>query len=129
LVPRCAYYIAKQRTKKHKAAAGHWRPIGESEAFLMFKDLCERANVLRGREAGGITFHSLRHTGASRASRVSKATAVMQLGGWQSLKQLARYDHPDEADLIRAVEAIGSRQAHAPPQKREKTPKSGRLSR
>lgn len=121
------YYFAKQRTQKAKA--GEWRPWSESEAFTVFKELCERADVTRGREAGGITFHSLRHTGASRASRVSKATAVMKLGGWQSLKQLARYDHPDEADLVRAVEAIGSRQAHAKPPKRKKPPISERPKR
>lgn len=103
------YYFAKQRTKATRGGgkAGDWRPLSESEGFAWFKDLCERAGVIRGRKASGVTFHSLRHTGASRASRVVKPTAVMRLGGWQSLRQLARYDHPDDDDMIRAVEAIG----------------------
>jgi hypothetical protein len=32
---------------------------------------------------------------------------VQQLGGWKNLKHLARYDHPDDPEMIRAVEAIG----------------------
>lgn len=105
VVPMDGYYFAMlQRRGKHK---GRWKPISEATAFGWFKDLCARAGVTRGRDVAGVTYHSLRHTGASRASRVVKPTAVMKLGGWSSLRQLARYDHPDESDLLRAVEAIG----------------------
>ena len=126
IVPLDGFYFANlQRRGPHK---GHWRPISEATAFGWFKDLCTRAGVTRGRDVAGVTYHSLRHTGASRASRVVKPTAVMKLGGWSSLRQLARYDHPDESDLLRAVEAIGSRQRHAGEQKQQNPPKSGRVS-
>lgn len=118
------FYFGKQRTRAARDGGKpkEWRPLSEAEAFELFKALCERAGVTRGRKQGGVTFHSLRHTGASRASRVVKPTAVMRLGGWQSMRQLARYDHPDDADMIRAVEAIGSQQPHRRSQKREKPP-------
>lgn len=124
---RGGYYFGKVRRKG--PTAGQWRPLSEAEAFELFKGLCARADVLRGRKAGGVTFHSLRHTGASRASRVVKPTAVMKLGGWQSLRQLARYDHPDESDLLRAVEAIsGSRVQHRHARTRKNPPKNRRAS-
>jgi len=90
--------------------AGRWQPMGEGTAFDLFRELCVRAGVLAGRKVGGITFHSLRHTGATRAASAVKLSVVQKLGGWSSLKQLARYDHPDDPEMIRAVEAIGARQ-------------------
>lgn len=85
-------------------------PMGETTATELFNTLCARADVLRGRKCSGITFHSLRHTGATRAARVVKLTVVKELGGWNSLKQLGRYDHPDDPEKIKAVEAIGQAQ-------------------
>jgi integrase len=92
--------------------------MGEGTAFAMFRALCDRANVPAGRKAGGITFHSLRHTGATRATRHVKLTVVQRLGGWKSLKQLTRYDHPDDAEIVRAVEAIGAREKPAKSKKK-----------
>jgi integrase len=103
--------------------AGKWAPLGEATAYHLFHALCVRANVPTGRKAGGVTFHSLRHTGATRATRHVKLTVVQRLGGWKSLKQLVRYDHPDDAESIRAVEAIGSRVAHAVSRTRKNRPK------
>jgi integrase len=91
---------------------GVWKAMNQNTAHLLFADLCTRANVPRGRAIGGITFHSTRHTGATRAARKVKLRVVQQLGGWKSLKQLERYDHPDDPELIRAVEAIGAASAH-----------------
>jgi integrase len=85
-----------------------WQAMARGTGFTLFADLCERAGVTRGRQHGAITFHSLRHTGATRAARVVKLTAVRDLGGWTNLRQLDRYVHPDSGDLTRAVEAIGA---------------------
>jgi integrase len=98
--------------RKHKGA---WRAMGHNSAFTLFRDLCVRADIPTGRTAG-ITYHGLRHTGATRAARSVKLTVVQRLGGWKSLTQLARYDHPDDPEIIRAVEAIGAR----PPAKKSK---------
>jgi integrase len=85
-----------------------WAAMNENTAYRVFVDLCARANVPRGRQIGGITFHSTRHTGATRAARSVKLSVVKRLGNWSSLDMLERYDHPDDPELIRAVEAIGS---------------------
>jgi integrase len=113
LTPQGGFYFPRRY-------AGKWAAMGEGTAFAMFRALCDRANVPAGRKAGGITFHSLRHTGATRATRHVKLTVVQRLGGWKSLKQLTRYDHPDDAEIVRAVEAIGSRHQHAADGKQKK---------
>lgn len=113
LTPQGGFYFPRRYGAK-------WAAMGEGTAWAMFHALCVRANVPTGRKMGGITFHSLRHTGATRAAKHVKLTVVRDLGGWKSLKQLERYDHPDNPELIRAVEAIGSRVAHARNQKRKK---------
>jgi integrase len=76
----------------------------------MFEDLCDRAKVTTGREAGGVTFHSLRHTGASRmlANGVDVKT-VMLVGGWKNLKVLERYLNPTDDAKRAAVNAISKR--------------------
>lgn len=118
LEPKDGYYFPRRY-------AGKWAPISETTAFDLFKALCIRANVPTGRKQGGITFHGLRHTGATRSARVVKLTVVQRLGGWKNLTQLARYDHPEDAESVRAVEAIGSRPAHAPITKSKNRRKTG----
>lgn len=103
--------------------AGRWHAMNANTAFLLFRQLCERAGVPAGRAQGGITYHGLRHTGATRAAKVVKLRTVQELGGWKSLRQLERYDHPDAPDMIRAVEAIGSRATHGPAKKARKQAK------
>lgn len=73
----------------------------------MLEDGCRRAKVKYGR-GRGITFHALRHTGASRmiAAGVDLRT-VQELGGWSSLRMLTRYLHPTAAQQRAAVEAVG----------------------
>jgi integrase len=100
LEPNGGFYFAREYK-------GRWAAMGEATAFDLFAALCDRAHVARGRAGSGITIHSLRHTGATRASRTVKLRVVQQLGGWKNLKHLARYDHPDDPEMIRAVEAIG----------------------
>jgi len=78
------------------------------------KQLLERAcaacrpPITFGRKIGGLTFHALRHTGASRmvAAGVDLRT-VQEIGGWTSLRQLSRYAHPTDQAKRRAVEAVG----------------------
>lgn len=103
---RGGFYFAR----KYK---GKWAAMNPNTAQRLFTELCDRAGVPHGRLSGGITFHSTRHTGASRAARKVKLRVVQQLGGWKSLKQLERYDHPDDPEMVRAVEAIGLREGYA----------------
>jgi integrase len=108
LAPKGGYYFPRKY-------GGTWHAISAVTAHAYFAGLCRRAGVITGRAAGGVTFHGLRHTGATRAARVVKLTVVQRLGGWKNLTQLARYDHPDDPESVRAVEAIGGvREAHAP---------------
>lgn len=103
LEPKDGYYFPKRYARK-------WGPMNSNTAFLLFRDVCARAGVPCGRAVGGVTYHSLRHTGATRAARAVKLTVVQRLGGWKNLTQLARYDHPDDPEIVRAVEAIGKRE-------------------
>jgi len=74
----------------------------------MFADLLTRADLPRLRRAGGLSFHSLRHTGASRMlARGVDIKTVQQLGGWQNLLVLEKYLHPTDAQKVAAVEAVG----------------------
>lgn len=125
LTPQGGFYFPRwyRPRKAPKDVPSRWAAMSEATAWAMFHALCVRADVPAGRKGGGVTFHSLRHTGATRATRHVKLTVVKELGGWKSLKQLERYDHPDNPELIRAVEAIGSREAHAGTQKRKNRPK------
>lgn len=76
----------------------------------MFTAACARAKVQMGRKTGGVSFHCLRHTGASRmlAAGVDVKT-VMEIGGWKNLKILERYLHPTDERKIEAVNTIGRR--------------------
>lgn len=78
-----------------------------------FTALVAAAKIPHGRAAGGITFHCLRHTGASRmlAAGVDIKT-VMLVGGWHNLAVLQRYLHPTEDHQRAAVEAIGGRRTN-----------------
>ena len=72
----------------------------------MLKRACARAKIPYGRDTG-ITFHALRHTGASRMlARGVDIRTVQEIGGWASLRQLTRYTHPSEAAKRRAVEVV-----------------------
>ncbi len=74
---------------------------------MMLRRACERAKIPYGRAKGGITFHSFRHTGATRmlAAGVDPRT-VQELGGWSSLAQVMRYTHPSDAARRSAVEQV-----------------------
>ncbi len=74
----------------------------------MFGKACEAVRIPVGRNKGGVSFHVLRHTGASRmlAAGVDVKT-VADIGGWTNLAVTNRYLHPTDQAKRRAVEAIG----------------------
>lgn len=74
----------------------------------MFAAACQRAKVTMGRRTGGISFHCLRHTGASRMLESgADVKIVMEIGGWKNLKVLERYLHTSEERKQAAVNAVG----------------------
>ncbi len=74
-----------------------------------FAALCQRAGVPHGRAVGGLTFHALRHTGATRALAAGASLrTVMQLGGWHDLRSVLRYTHVTDEDVQTAAESIGA---------------------
>lgn len=84
---------------------------GNSPTVRMFHLTCTRANIPIGRAVGGVTFHCLRHTGASRMLAAgADVKTVMRIGGWRNLRVLERYLHPTDEAARAAVNSIG---AHA----------------
>lgn len=78
-----------------------------NKAIRMFEATCRRAKIPLGRETGGVSFHCLRHTGASRMlERGADVKTVMRIGGWTNLAVLERYLHPTDAAATRAVNSI-----------------------
>lgn len=75
----------------------------------MFNEACQRARIPYGSKADGLTFHALRHTGASRMlQRGVDIETVRQIGGWADYKVLMGYLHPAEDAQQRAVELVGN---------------------
>ena len=75
----------------------------------MFRGLLVAAKLPTGRKTGGLSFHCLRHTGASRmltTGRVDVKT-VADIGGWADIKVLQKYLHPTDTQRRAAVETIG----------------------
>ena len=81
----------------------------------VFENLCRTADVPLGRRTGGMSFHCLRHTGASRmlAAGVDIET-VRRIGGWANYKQLQRYLHPTDEASVSAVESVAGAKAKKP---------------
>ncbi len=86
------------------------RFVGQHNRVIrMFAAACKRAGVQYGRP-DGVTFHSLRHTGATRMLEAGiDVKTVMAIGGWRSLRVLERYLHPTDEAARLAVECIGAR--------------------
>lgn len=82
----------------------------ENYVIRLFDKLCARANVPHGRHVHGVTFHSLRHTGATWALEKSgNLKAVMQLGGWKTVPQCLKYAHALTPEVQAAAESIAGR--------------------
>lgn len=89
-----------------------YAPHGSWPVRKMFEAACARAKVKTGRKTGGVSFHCLRHTGASRmlAAGVDVKT-VMRIGGWKNLAVLERYLHPTDEAAQAAVNSIAGHAA------------------
>lgn len=84
-----------------------WQKSASTPLWYMLRSACQKAGIATGRGVG-LTFHGLRHTGASRMIEAGIDIRTVQLiGGWASLRHLTRYLHPTDAHLAAAVEAIG----------------------
>jgi len=88
-------------------------PQASSRVAFMLEDLCQVAGVAYGRGAG-LTFHSFRHTGATRMiQRGVDLKTIQKIGNWKSLDVLiAIYLHSTDALADDAVEVIGRKGRH-----------------
>jgi integrase len=97
-------------------------PLSYRQTQILFAQAVARAQG-QLRDAGqdpsrldGITWHSLRHTFASRLVMAGvHLRTVAELGGWRTLAMVQRYAHLSSAHLQEAVERIASTPAPAPP--------------
>jgi len=86
----------------------------KNRAIRQFDALCQRAGVPHGRQAHGVTFHCLRHTGATRALQNGYSVrTVMKLGGWKDERSVMRYVHAADSDVRAAAESISARPPHS----------------
>ncbi|MEO8681988.1 MAG: site-specific integrase [Vicinamibacterales bacterium] len=86
-----------------------------NHTLRMFMAACKLAKVATGRKTGGISFHCLRHTGASRMLEAgADVKTVMELGGWKNLKVMERYLHPTEDRRLAAVNSVGQHASITP---------------
>lgn len=95
--------------------AGLGETAAKNRAIRRFDALCRNAGLDRGRAIEGLTFHCLRHTGATRAlQRGASLRTVMELGGWRNADTVLRYLHVADVDVIAAAESIGAPQSRSP---------------
>lgn len=86
----------------------------KNKIIRRFDLLCQLAHVPHGRAAEGVTFHCLRHTGATRAlQRGASVRTVMKLGGWKDERSVMRYVHAADSDVRKAAESIGQHTLHS----------------
>lgn len=96
-LPRTGRFIFQHR---------HCGRLHRREVRLLLERACRKAKVRYGRERGGITWHSLRHTGATRMLEAGvNIETVRRIGNWRTFKVLQRYLHPVDAHA--AVDLIG----------------------
>lgn len=102
-IPKASDYVFPQF---HVKGTGKTAP--KNLAIRHFHLLCQKADIRHGRAVGGVTFHCLRHTGATRAlQRGASVRTVMKLGGWKDERTVMRYVHASDADVRAAAESIG----------------------
>lgn len=78
--------------------------------IVMFRRALEEAEIPTGRKTGGVSFHTLRHTGATRMLEAGiDVKTVAEIGGWRNLKVMDRYLHPTDERKRQAVNAVGQR--------------------
>lgn len=87
---------------------GNGKTAAKNLLTRRFDHLCRRADIRHGRAVDGITFHCLRHTGATRALQAGHSLrTVMDLGGWTDERTVIRYLHATDMDVRSAAESIG----------------------
>jgi integrase len=91
----------------HRKGSG--KTSAKNRAIRLFDALCAQALVPHGHFVNGVTFHCLRHTGATRALQAGASVrTVMKLGGWKDLRSVLRYTHATDLDVQMAAESIGN---------------------
>jgi len=103
--------LAAEQGQPHGAIFRRYQAPREDRRRLlietMFAARCRAVQIPFGRAEGGITFHSLRHTGASRMlNRGVDIKTVAEIGNWKNLAVLQRYLHPLGDARQAAVEAV-----------------------
>lgn len=94
-------------------ARGQGQSAAKNRAIRKFLLLCQQAQIPHSRAANGVTFHSLRHTGATRALQYGASVrTVMKLGGWKDERSVMRYVHAADLDVRVAAESISRRPNH-----------------
>lgn len=147
LNPKVRGYKVPVSARLRKALDAHAKSLAKKEEFYfpgmqgkndqqrrnnmirMFEELLDRAGLPRGRKTGGLSFHCLRHTGASRMlARGVDVKTVRDLGGWQNLDVLQKYLHPTDAQKKAAVETVGTLANRDNPQRtsKDRTPRHTR---
>lgn len=99
----------------HQRADGG--PPSAATVTRMFRFACYQIELPYGR-GHGLTWHALRHTGATRAIAAGATLRdLMALGGWADLKSVQRYTRPTGVDLAlvdRMSRNFGSSTAEMP---------------
>lgn len=92
-----------------------------NDTIRMFMEACAKAKIATGRSTGGVSFHCLRHTGASRMLAAgADVKTVMEIGGWKNLAVMNRYLHPTEDRKLAAVNSVGNHATLTPKAKSAK---------
>ena len=67
----------------------------------------EAAKLPYGRGRDGITFHTLRHSGASILANAGvRLEAIMRIGNWRDRRMVERYMHLGDDTLAAAMETL-----------------------
>jgi integrase len=81
-----------------------------TKVWKMMNTRCAQAGIKTNRLKGGVSFHALRHTGATRMLQAGvDPKTVMEIGGWRRIEQVLKYVHSDRAMKRAAVNAIETR--------------------
>jgi integrase len=78
-----------------------------TKVWTMMNTRCAAAGIKTNRLEGGVSFHALRHTGATRMLRAGvDPKTVMEIGGWRRIEQVLKYVHSNRQMKKRAVNAV-----------------------
>ena len=82
---------------------------GDARASIRrgFRRAVEAAKLPYGRGRDGITFHTLRHSGASILANAGvRLEAIMRIGNWRDRRMVERYMHLGDDTLAAAMETL-----------------------